>query len=96
MALTPKDIEGIAHLSRLDLGEAELSRFVGQLEAILGYVEALNKLDLAGVEPTTHVSALENRLREDETRPTLAEPDVERMAPEFKAGSFRVPRIMEE
>ena len=80
MALTRKDVEAIAHLARLSLTEAELARYGAQLEAILGYVESLNKLPLEGVEPTTHVSPAE----------------VEAMAPEFRAGSVRVPRILEE
>ena len=52
MALTRKDVEGIAHLARLSLTEAELARYGAQLEAILGYVDSLNRLPLEGVEPS--------------------------------------------
>ncbi len=96
MALNRKDVEGIAHLARLSLTEAELERFGAQLEAILGYVESLNKLPLEGVEPTTHVSPATDRTRPDQPAPGLAQADVAAIAPEFKAGSVRVPRILEE
>jgi aspartyl-tRNA(Asn)/glutamyl-tRNA(Gln) amidotransferase subunit C len=53
MALTRKEVEALAHLARLNLTPEELERFGGQLEAILGYVERLNGLDLSNMEPTT-------------------------------------------
>jgi aspartyl-tRNA(Asn)/glutamyl-tRNA(Gln) amidotransferase subunit C len=96
MALTRKDVEAIAHLARLSLTEAELARYGAQLDSILGYVESLNKLPLEGVEPTTHVSPATDRTRPDEPAPSLVPADVEAMAPEFRAGSVRVPRILEE
>jgi len=96
MALTRKDVEAIAHLARLSLTEAELARYGAQLEAILGYVESLNKLPLEGVEPTTHVSPATDRTRPDKPASGISAAEVEAMAPEFRAGSVRVPRILEE
>lgn len=96
MALTQKEIEAIAHLARLNLSQEELDRFGPQLEQILGYVESLGALDLAKVEPTTYVLDITNRFRKDETRPGLRPEEVEANAPEFKAGSVRVPRILDE
>ncbi len=95
MALTRKNVEDIAHLARLNLTTEELERYGTQLEAILGYVEMLNQLDLEGVEPTTQVLALCDRMRKDEPQPGLTPEDVEAIAPEFKAGSVKVPRILE-
>ena len=43
----------------------------GELSGILGHVDRIGKLDLEGVEPTSHVVALENVLRADEPRPSL-------------------------
>lgn len=95
MALSRADVERIAHLARLTLTPEELDRFGGQLDAILGHVAALDALDLKGVEPTTHALDLRNRTREDRVTPGLAAADVEANAPEFKAGSVRVPPILE-
>ena len=44
----------------------------GELSGILEHVDRIGKLDLEGVEPTTHVVALENVLRADVPRPSLA------------------------
>ena len=43
----------------------------GELSGILEHVDRIGKLDLEGVEPTSHVVALENVLRADEPRPSL-------------------------
>ena len=42
----------------------------GELSGILEHVERIAELDLDGVEPTSHVIALENVLRPDEPRPS--------------------------
>ena len=42
-----------------------------ELSGILEHVDAISELDLDGVEPTTHVVALENVLRADEPGPSL-------------------------
>jgi len=65
MKLTKKEIEHIAKLARLDLTEAELDKYGGQLEGILGYIDMLKEVDTAGVEPTAQVTGLQNVLRED-------------------------------
>ena len=41
MAVSPKDVENLAHLARIQLSHEELTRFAGQLEGILSYVEEL-------------------------------------------------------
>ena len=42
-----------------------------ELSGILDHVDRISELDLEGVEPTSHVVALENVLRPDEPRPSL-------------------------
>jgi len=96
MALTRKEVEEIAHLTRLNLTPEELAQFGSQLESILGYVEKLNELRLDGIEPTAHVLPLTDRGRADEVKPGLSPEDVEASAADSRAGSVRVPRILEE
>ncbi|HEU5104762.1 MAG TPA: Asp-tRNA(Asn)/Glu-tRNA(Gln) amidotransferase subunit GatC [Solirubrobacterales bacterium] len=81
----------VARLARLSLSEEEVERMVGELSGILEHVDRIGNLDLEGVEPTSHVVALENVLRPDEARPSLP-PDVAlASAPEPQDGAFRVP-----
>jgi aspartyl-tRNA(Asn)/glutamyl-tRNA(Gln) amidotransferase subunit C len=81
----------VARLARLSLSEEEVETMVGELSGILEHVDRIGNLDLEGVEPTSHVVALENVLRPDEPRPSLP-PDVAlASAPEPQDGAFRVP-----
>ena len=52
----------VARLARLRLSEEEVEPMAGELSGILGHVDRIGKLDLEGVEPTSHVVALENVL----------------------------------
>jgi aspartyl-tRNA(Asn)/glutamyl-tRNA(Gln) amidotransferase subunit C len=81
----------VARLARLELSDEELERMSRELSGILEHVERMNELDLEGVDPTSHVVALENVLRADRPRPSL---DVERaldQAPDPAQDAFRVP-----
>ncbi|MGH2844816.1 MAG: Asp-tRNA(Asn)/Glu-tRNA(Gln) amidotransferase subunit GatC [Thermoleophilaceae bacterium] len=81
----------VARLARLRLSEEELERMPGELSKILEHVERMDELDLAGVEPTSHVVALENVLREDVPRPSLPRERALAGAPDAGDGGFRVP-----
>ncbi len=81
----------VARLSRLALSEAELERMAGELSHVLEHVDRIAELDLDEVEPTTHVVALENVLREDEPRPSWPREQILEPAPDPDEGAFRVP-----
>jgi aspartyl-tRNA(Asn)/glutamyl-tRNA(Gln) amidotransferase subunit C len=81
----------VARLARLALSEEEIQRMSGELPAILEHVERMNELDLEGVEPTSHVVALENVMREDEPRPSWDRDRILEGAPDPSDGAFRVP-----
>ena len=81
----------VARLARLELSEEEVETMAGELSGILDHVDRIGKLDLEGVEPTSHVVALENVLRPDEPRPSLPREVALAPAPEPVNGAFRVP-----
>jgi aspartyl-tRNA(Asn)/glutamyl-tRNA(Gln) amidotransferase subunit C len=81
----------VARLARLELSDEEVERMASELSGILEHVEHINELDLDGVEPTSHVIALENVLRPDEPRPSWDRDEVLESAPDPASGSFRVP-----
>jgi aspartyl-tRNA(Asn)/glutamyl-tRNA(Gln) amidotransferase subunit C len=81
----------IARLAQLRLDEAEVERMAGELSGILEQVDRIGELDLEGVEPTSHVVALENVLRADEPAPGLPKEVALRSAPDPIDGAFRVP-----
>lgn len=81
----------VARLARLRLSDEELERMEGELSGILEHVDRISSLDLEGVEPTSHVVALENVLRPDEPRPSWPREVVLEAAPDPADGAFRVP-----
>jgi aspartyl-tRNA(Asn)/glutamyl-tRNA(Gln) amidotransferase subunit C len=89
------DVEHIAHLARLRLSEAEKEKFGAQLSSILAYVEKLNELDTSGVEPTSHVLAIGNVMRDDALRPSLSADEALLNAPDRADNFYRVPKIIE-
>jgi aspartyl-tRNA(Asn)/glutamyl-tRNA(Gln) amidotransferase subunit C len=86
-----EQVEHVARLARLKLTDEELERMASELSGILEHVDRISELDLEGVEPTSHVIALENVLRPDEPRPSWSRDDVLEPAPDPASGSFRVP-----
>jgi aspartyl-tRNA(Asn)/glutamyl-tRNA(Gln) amidotransferase subunit C len=81
----------VARLARLRLSEEEVERMVGELSGVLEHVDRIGNLDLEGVEPTSHVVALENVLRPDEPRPSWPRDVILDPAPKPQDGAFRVP-----
>ena len=94
--ITLTEVEHVARLARLALDADEKERMRSQLDAILGYVEHLRRVDTDGVEPTAHVLPLVNVLRDDEVRPSYPVEAMLANAPAAEDGQFRVPRILEE
>jgi len=81
----------VARLARLELSDAEVETMAEELSGILEHVDRISELDLSGVEPTSHVVALENVLRADEPRPSLTRDRALENAPDTADGAFRVP-----
>jgi len=86
-----KQVLHVARLARLKLTDDEVERMSGELSGILDHIEKMNELDLEGVEPSSHIVALENVLRADEPRPSWPREHVLEPAPDPSEGAFRVP-----
>lgn len=86
----------MARLARLEFSEEEVKAFTHQLNRILEYVDQLRELDTSDVEPTFHVMAQTNVMREDKIGPSLPQQDALENAPDRDMrGFFRVPKIIE-
>jgi aspartyl-tRNA(Asn)/glutamyl-tRNA(Gln) amidotransferase subunit C len=82
----------VARLARLELTEDEQQRMSEELTKVLDHIERIGELgDLAEVEPTAHVIAVENVLRADQPRPSLPAEIALESAPATDMGGFRVP-----
>ena len=94
MAVTLKDVEHIARLARLEFSEAEKETFTHQLNAILAYVEQLDKLETTSVEPLSHVIEYQNVFREDVVQSGLTPSEALKNAPAKTEKFFKVPKVI--
>lgn len=94
MATHTIDVRYVADLARLQLDDAEVRTFEGQLGAILGYVEKLAQLDVADIEPTAHPAPVYDRIAEDSAVSGLDRAALLDNAPDRTAGQIRVPKVV--
>jgi aspartyl-tRNA(Asn)/glutamyl-tRNA(Gln) amidotransferase subunit C len=92
--LSRADVEHVAHLARLGLTDAELTRLEGQLNHILDQYAILATLDTDAIAPTAQTIELENILRDDVARPSLPVEAVLANAGERDGDFIVVPAIL--
>lgn len=90
------DIAHVARLARLDLDDAALERYRGELGVILDHAAKVQALDTEGVEPTAHPLGMTNTFRPDEVRPSLDRDEVLSQAPSARDGYFVVPPALDQ
>jgi len=95
MRITSDTVLYIAKLARLRLSADEVPKMQRDLDAILGYVDSLAKVDTTGVPPTTHVLEIPTPLRPDEIAGVLPVAEVVRNAPEHTDDAMVVPKVLE-
>jgi aspartyl-tRNA(Asn)/glutamyl-tRNA(Gln) amidotransferase subunit C len=91
-----EQVRKVAKLARLELSEAEVEEFTDQLGAILEYVEKMNELDIADVEPLAHCLPISNVFRTDEVKPSLGTEATLANAPQRDGPFFKVPKILDD
>jgi len=94
--LTRTDVEHVAYLARLGLSDEELARLEGQLNHILDQYAILATVPTDHIAPTAQTIELENILRDDVARPSLAVEDVLASAPVRDGDYVVVPAILTE
>jgi len=95
MSLDPATIRRIARLARLHVEEGDVSRLQGELNAILGWIEQLNEVDIEGIEPLTGGAQMALRLREDVVTDGGDPEIVLSNAPERAGNFYTVPKVVE-
>jgi aspartyl-tRNA(Asn)/glutamyl-tRNA(Gln) amidotransferase subunit C len=87
------NVSHVAKLANLPLSEKEKEKFEKQLQETADYVDKLNKIETNNIEPTSQVTGLENVLREDVVKPSLAQEEALKNAKESHEGFFKVDAI---
>jgi aspartyl-tRNA(Asn)/glutamyl-tRNA(Gln) amidotransferase subunit C len=99
MKISTENVLKVAALANLELTDAEVETYRGQLDDILTYVDKLNEIDTTGIEPMTQVlasSEADSALRDDVVVPSEVAAEVLRGAPDPAPPYFRVPRVIEK
>ena len=95
MKITEEMVDYVSILARLKLPQEEKTRMTGELEQILAYMDVLNGLDTADIEPMSHIFPLKNVLRPDEMVPSEDRAVLLANAPVPDEEAFLVPKTVE-
>ncbi len=95
MNLTSADVRKVASLARLKVTDADVDSLLGDLSAILEYVDVLNEVDTTGIQPMVHAVELHDVLRADVLRESLPREAALQNAPRTDGKCFLVPTIIE-
>jgi aspartyl-tRNA(Asn)/glutamyl-tRNA(Gln) amidotransferase subunit C len=95
MSVDEKTVRHIAKLARIAVSDAEVKALAPELSNILGWIEQLGEVDVAGVEPMTAVIPNILRLRDDIVTEGNIQADILANAPLAEHGFFAVPKVIE-
>ena len=95
MSVDLATVKRVAHLARIAVPEADLPKLQGELNAILGFVEQLNEVNIDGVEPMTSVTPMAMTKRADVVNDGDIADAVVANAPAREDHFFVVPKVVE-
>ncbi|MEM6461026.1 MAG: Asp-tRNA(Asn)/Glu-tRNA(Gln) amidotransferase subunit GatC [Pseudomonadota bacterium] len=95
MSVDLATVKRVAHLARIALNDEEAAKMEGELNAILGFVEQLNEVDVEGVEAMTSVMPMPMKKRQDIVNDGAKADDVVANSPQSDENFFLVPKVVE-
>ncbi|MBZ0148055.1 MAG: Asp-tRNA(Asn)/Glu-tRNA(Gln) amidotransferase subunit GatC [Pseudorhodoplanes sp.] len=95
MSIDAATVRRIAHLARIAVEDGEVEHLRGEINAILAFVEQLQEVDVAGVEPMTSVTPMVMKKRADEVTDGGIADDIVANAPATQDHYFLVPKVVE-
>lgn len=90
------DIEYLSKLARMELSTEEKALLEKDLDAIIGYMDTLSKINTDGIEPMEHVLGLSNVMRDDIPIPSYDRDTLLACAPNSEDGFYDVPLAVEQ
>ncbi len=95
MSIEQDEIEKIAALARIRVGEEQMGDLSRRLSEILDMVEQLQAVDTSGVEPMAHPLDATATLRADAVTETDRRAEFQAIAPAVEDGLYLVPKVIE-
>jgi aspartyl-tRNA(Asn)/glutamyl-tRNA(Gln) amidotransferase subunit C len=94
--ITPDLVRHLGVLARIQLGDEEVERLTGQLDAIVDNIAKVSEVATPDVVATSHPIPMQNVFREDVPEGTLTREQVLQNAPDAADDRFRVTAILGE
>ena len=95
MSVDQQTVKRVARLARLKVKDEDVPKLERELNAILGFIEQLNEVDVSGVEPLTSVVTMKMKMRKDEVTDGYCADAILKNAPKVDDHYFVVPKIVE-
>lgn len=95
MSVDAATVKRIGRLARIRIEDAEVETYQNELNVILGFVEQLGEVDVAGVEPMTSVTPMRLRRRDDHVTDGGYPEKIVSNAPLSEDNFFMVPKVVE-
>lgn len=95
MSVDADTVRRIGRLARIRITEDEVAAYEGELNAILGFVEQLDEVNVDGVEPMTSVTPMVLRRREDKVTDGGYADRIVANASISEDNFFMVPKVVE-
>ncbi len=95
MSVDQNTVRRIARLARIAVTDEDVPHLQGELNAILSFVEQLDEVDVAGVEPMTSVTPMTMKKRADGVTDGGYPDQIVRNAPATEDNFFVVPKVVE-
>lgn len=95
MSVDQVTVKRVARLARLKVNDEDLPTLAGELNAILGWIEQLNAVDVSNVEPLTSVVNMKMKMRSDEVTDGHYPQKITGNAPAQEDSFFMVPKVVE-
>jgi aspartyl-tRNA(Asn)/glutamyl-tRNA(Gln) amidotransferase subunit C len=95
VSLNEEDIQKIAWLARLEIDQADCSRYAHEVSQVLDLVDELNRINTDNVEAMAHPTDAVQRLREDAVCEENQREKFQAIAPQAEDGLYLVPRVIE-
>jgi aspartyl-tRNA(Asn)/glutamyl-tRNA(Gln) amidotransferase subunit C len=95
MSVDAATVKRIARLARIRIEENEIGSYQDELNAILGFVEQLQEVDVTGIEPMTSVTPMTLRRRDDLITDGGYADKIVSNAPLSEDNFFMVPKVVE-
>ena len=95
MSVDQETVRRIARLARIAIRDEDVPHLQGELNAILAFVEQLNEVEIAGVEPMTSVTPMPMKKRRDAVTDGGYPDKIVANAPATEDNLFLVPKVVE-